>query len=257
LAPYIHPEFGGFCLTTRFRRDIRVVAVSVLLGTIVGGVGAAIVGLNTSRSPASATTATALATWEAGINAAEGSSPRVNDVAQNSTTKAATPTGGGLTSASAAETDPGQKAACPGATPGNEQGCSFFKPRRVMRARALTDAPEMARVAVGRVTPPSTAIATQNAAAKLPEAKPTEEISASVAARADPQAEQALSDRPTAKKPKKTARRARRNDRWIDPTPGNRADPWFARSENNAAASRRPYAQEASSARRGFWDWSW
>ena len=61
LARYIHPEFGGFCLTTHFRRDMRVVAVSVLFGTMVGGVGAAIVGLNTSRSPASATAATALA----------------------------------------------------------------------------------------------------------------------------------------------------------------------------------------------------
>src|SRR3954471_10186935 len=36
LARYIHPEFGGFCLTTRFRRDIRVIAVSVLIGTTVG-----------------------------------------------------------------------------------------------------------------------------------------------------------------------------------------------------------------------------
>ena len=44
LARYIHPEFGGFCLTARLRRDIRVVAVSVLLGTMVGGVGAAVVG---------------------------------------------------------------------------------------------------------------------------------------------------------------------------------------------------------------------
>jgi hypothetical protein len=256
LARYIHPEFGGFCLTSPFRRDIRIVAVSVLLGTMVGGVGAAIVGLNTSRSPASASAATALVLSEAGISAAEGSSPRVNDVAQNSTTKAGAPTGGGLTSALAAETSPGPKAVCPGATPENEQGCSFFKPRRV-RARALTDAPDMARIAVGRVTPPPNAIATQNSAAKLPEAQPMEESLALVVARADPQADQALSDRPTVKKLKKTARSARRNDRWIDPTPGNRTDPWFARAENNAAAPRRPYAREASSARRGFWDWSW
>jgi hypothetical protein len=115
----------------------------------------------------------------------------------------------------------------------------------------------MARIAVGRVTPPPNAIATQNSAAKLPEAKPMEESLALVVARADPQADQALSDRPTVKKLKKTARSARRNDRWIDPTPGNRTDPWFARAENNAAAPRRPYAREASSARRGFWDWSW
>ena len=159
MARYIHPEFGGFCLTAHLRRDIRIVAFSVLLGTIVGGVGAAIVGLNTSRSPASPSAATALAISGGGMSAAEGSSSRVNDVAQNSTTKAGAPTGGGLTSALAAETSPGPKAACPGATAKNEQGCSFFKPRRV-RARALTDAPEMARVAVGRVTPPSTAIAT-------------------------------------------------------------------------------------------------
>jgi hypothetical protein len=256
LARYIHPEFGGFCLSTHFRRDMRVVAVSVLLGTMVGGVGAAIVGLNTNHSPVSASAATALAPSEAGISAAEGSSPRVNDVAQSSTTTIGAPTCGGLTSALAAETGPSPKAVCPGATLENEQECSFFKPRRV-RARSLTDAPDMARIAVGRVTPPSTAIVTQTSAAKLPEAKPMEESSASVVARAHPHADQALSDRPTVKKLKKTARRARGNDRWIVPTPANRADPWFARAENNAAAPRRPYAQEASSARRGFWDWSW
>ena len=174
---------------------------------------------------------------------------------QRKKTKAGAPTGGGLTSTLAAETSGGPKAVCPGATPAQEQGCSFFKPRRV-RVRALTDAPDMARIAVGRIAVPSTTIATQNSAAKLSEAKPMEEISASVAARADPLADQALSERPSVKKLKKTARSGRRNDRWIDPTP-NRADPWFARAENDAGAARRPYAREASSARRGFWDWSW
>ena len=82
LARYIHPEFGGFCLTTRFRRDIRVIAVSVLIGTTVGAVGASIVALNTSPSPASAGAATALAKSEAGLRAAEGSHARVED-AQN------------------------------------------------------------------------------------------------------------------------------------------------------------------------------
>ena len=174
MARYIHPEFGGFCLTTPFRRDIRVVAVSVLLGSIVGAVGAAIAGLNTSRSPASPSAATAFAISEAGINAAEGSSPRADDVAQKSTTKAGAATGGGLTPGLAAETGPGPKAECP-AAPGNEQGCSFFKPRRV-RARALTDAPDMARIAVGRITAPSAAIATQNPAENPPEAKPVGKI---------------------------------------------------------------------------------
>ena len=189
MARYIHPEFGGFCLTTRFRRDIRLVAVSVLLGTMAGGIGAAIVGLNTSRTPATTSAHTALAISEAGISAAEGFSPRVNDIAQNSTTKAGAPTGGDPTPTFAAEISPGPKAACPGATPENEQGCSFFKPQRV-RARTLTEVPDLGRIAVGRVTP-STTIATQNSAAKLPEAKPMEEISASVAARADIQADQA------------------------------------------------------------------
>ena len=253
LARYIHPEFGGFCLTTRFRRDIRVIAVSVLIGTTVGAVGAAIVGLNASPSPASAGAATALAIPEAGLKAAEGSRARVED-AQNGTNKAGSASGGGSAPSLAAEASPHPKAACRGATPGTEQGCSFFQPRRV-RVRALTDAPEMARVAVGRVTAPSVAI--ENSAAKLSVAKPTEENSASVAARAEPPTDQALSGRPVAKKLQKTARRARRNDRWIDPAPRDRADPWFARAEDNAGAARRPYAREASSARRGFWDWSW
>jgi len=142
LARYIHPEFGGFCLTARLRRDIRVVAVSVLLGTMVGGVGAAIVGLS-SRSTASASAATALAISEAAIKAAEGSSSQGD---ASDTTKAGSASGGDLASASAAEASPAPK--FPGVTPGNEQGCSFFKLRRV-RVRALTHAPEMARVAVG------------------------------------------------------------------------------------------------------------
>jgi hypothetical protein len=253
LARYIHPEFGGFCLTTRFRRDIRVIAVSVLLGTTVGAVGAAIVGLNTRSSPASAGVATAIS--EVGMRAAEGSSSRVDDVAQNGTPKAGSASGGGRASGLAAEASPGPKATCPGATSGKEQGCSFFQPRRV-RVRALTDAPDMARIAVGRPTAPSVAIenSAQNSAAKLLVSKPTEEISASVA----PPTDQALSGRPVAKKLQKTTvRRARRNDRWMDPAPRDRPDPWFARAENNAGAARRPYAREASSARRGFWDWSW
>jgi hypothetical protein len=261
LARYIHPEFGGFCLTTRFRRDVRVVAVSVLLGTTVGAVGAAIVGLNASRSPASAGAATALAISEAGQRAAggsrapvaEGSRAPVENV-QNGTTKAVSASGGGSAPGVAAEANPGPKAACPGATPGTEQGCSFFQPRRV-RVRALTDAPEMARIALGRVTAPSVAI--ENSAAKLPISKPTEENSASLAARVERPTDQALSRRPVAKKLQKTARGAKGNDRWMDPAPRDRADPWFARAENDAGAARRPYAQAASSARRGFWDWSW
>jgi hypothetical protein len=249
LARYIHPEFGGFCLTTRFRRDIRVVAVSVLLGMTVGAVGAAILGLNTSHTGAGA--ATAVAILEAGTSAAEESTPRVDRVGQNGTTKAGSASGGGLASGLAAEAI---KAACPGATPGDEQGCSFFKPRRV-RVRALTNAPDMARIAVGRPTAPSAAIATETSAAKLSASKPMDENSASGAAREEPPADWALSGRPGTKKLQKTIRRARRNDRWIDPAP-QRTDPWFARADN-AAAARRPYAREASSARRGFWDWSW
>ena len=138
---------------------------------------------NTLRSPADNSAATPLAISEAGISAAEDSSPGVADVAQNGTTHAGWATGGGPTSGSVPE--PAPKAACPRASAGNEQGCSFFKTRRV-RVRALTHAPDIARIAVGRVTAPSAAIATQNSAAKPPEAKPREENSASAAARADP-----------------------------------------------------------------------
>ena len=48
----------------------------------------------------------------------------------------------------------------------------FQTPARA--ARALTDAPDMARIAVGRITAPSAAIATQNPAENPPEAKPVE-----------------------------------------------------------------------------------
>jgi hypothetical protein len=254
LTQYLHPEFGGFCLTAPFRRDIRVVAVSVLLGTMVGGLGAA---TDQRRTPASTSAATALAISEAASIAAESSSSR-GDV--NDTTKAGSESGGGLAFALAAEANPGPKAKCPGVTPGNDPGCSFFKPRRV-RVRALNDAPEMARIAVGRPAAPSVAIAPQNSAqnspAKLAVSEPTEEKSPLAVAHAQPLASQALSGRTAAKKLQKTTRRSRGNDRWIDPAPRDRADPWYARAENNPGAARRPYAREASSARKGFWDWSW
>jgi hypothetical protein len=238
LARYIHPEFGGFCLTARLRRDIRVVAVSVVLGTMIGGVGAAIVGLS-SRSPAGTSAATALAMSEAAIKAAEGSSSQGN---ASDTAKAGSATGGGLATASFAEA-PAPKAKCLGVSPGNEQGCSFFKPRRV-RVRALTDAPEMARVA-----PPQSS--DQNSPTKPAVSETMEEKPRSAVAHAQPSAK---ARRPAATKVQKTTRRSRGNDRWIDPAPRDLGDPWPARAENNA---RRPYAREASSARKSFWDWSW
>ena len=138
--------------------------------------------LNTLRSPADNSAATPLAISEAGISA--GRTPaRSGRCSAKRKTQAGWATGGGPTSGSVPE--PAPKAACPRASAGNEQGCSFFKTRRV-RVRALTHAPDMARIAVGRVTAPSAAIATQNSAAKPPEAKPREENSASAAARADP-----------------------------------------------------------------------
>jgi hypothetical protein len=252
LARYIHPEFGGFCLTARLRRDIRVVAVSVLLGTMVGGVGAAIVGLS-SRSTASASAATALAISEAAIKAAEGSSSQGD---ASDTTKAGSAGGGGLATASAAEVSPAPKAKCLGVSPGNEQGCSFFKPRRV-RVRALTDAPEMARVAVGRLTAPSVAPpqnSDQTSPAKPAVSETIEEKPRSAIAHAQPSAKPR---RPAATKVQKITRRSRGNDRWIDPASRDLGDPWSARAENNSAAARRPYAREASSARKSFWDWSW
>ena len=252
MARYIHPEFGGFCLTARLRRDIRVVAVSVLLGTMVGGVGAAIVGL-TSRSPASTSTATALAISETAIKAAESSSSQGD---ASDTTKAGSASGSGLASALAAEADPAPKAKCPGVTHGNEPGCSFFKTRRV-RVRASNDAPEMARVAVGRPAAPAVAPpqnSAQNSPAKPAVSEAIEEKSGSaVAHAAQPSAK---APRPAATKVQKITRRSRGNDRWIGPAPRDLVDPWSARAENNSGAARRPYAREASSARKSFWDWS-
>jgi hypothetical protein len=252
LERYIHPEFGGFCLTARLRRDIRVVAVSVLLGTMVGGVGAAIVGL-TSRSLANTSTATALAISETAIKAAESSSSQGD---ASDTTKAGSASGSGLASALAAEADPAPKAKCQGVTHGNEPGCSFFKTRRV-RVRALNDAPEMARVAVGRSAAPSVAPpqnSAQNSPAKPAVSEAIEENSRSVVPHAQPSAK---APRPAATKVQKITRRSRGNDRWIGPAPRDAVDPWSARAENNSAAARRPYAREASSARKSFWDWSW
>jgi hypothetical protein len=252
LARYIHPEFGGFCLTARLRCDIRVVAVSVLLGTMVGGVGAAIVGLS-SRSPAGTSAATAAAVSEAAIKAAESSSSQGD---ASDTTKAGSASGGDLASAPAAEASPAPKAKCPGVTPGNEPGCSFFKPRRV-RVRALNDAPEMARIAVGRPAAPSVAPpqnSAQNWPAKTAVAETSQEKTRSAVVHAQPSAK---ARRPAATKVQKTTRRSRGNDRWIDPAPRDLLDPWSARAENNPGAVRPPYAREASSARKGFWDWSW
>ena len=195
LAQYIDPEFGGFCLTARFDATSAWLSSRFCSERWLAGYVRQSWGL-TSRSPDSTSAGMALAISEAEIRAAESSSSLVD---ANGTTKAGSASGDGLASSLTAEASPGPKPGCQGATPGNEQGCSFFKPRRV-RVRALTDAPEMGRIAVGRPAAPSVATAPQNSPAKLPVSEIIEEKSPSAVARAQPSVNQALSARPVSKK---------------------------------------------------------
>lgn len=255
MAPYLHPEFGGFCPTSRLRRELRIVALSVLFGATAGAVG--VIGLNAGHSPLSAVrlVSSAVPTGEAARASVSSSAEGSNSQIQNRVSTQIRPIDLAPSEAGA------ETKALPGAClDGTASGkpCSFFKPHRV-RVRALNDGPDTARIAVGRIAvpPAESTLDPAPAAQSSPSPKPLHENPASAA-----RAEQKSSDdrtpsisREPSKKPQKTARGRQRNQRGND-NPGS-ADPWAAQAENSYGTSGRAYAREASYGRRGFWDWSW
>jgi hypothetical protein len=256
LSPYLHPEFGGFCPGSRLRRDLRIVAFSVLVGATAGAVG--IIGLRAAYSPTilSSDVPDGDRTKGSVATAAAESNGKVNEtIRTDGTTRSDL---GNLASREAGEKKP-PKGACPDARSGGDEVCSFFKPRRV-HVRALNDGPDTARIALGRtVTPPESAPETAPAlqtslSPKTALDKPTS------AARAQPKSDEARPQsisRGLLKKPQKTVRREKRQrNEWGNDYP-ERVDPWAARAENSAGTGGRVYAREASYGRRGFWGWSW
>jgi hypothetical protein len=206
----VHPEFGYFCPTPRLRRDVRVAAVSIVLGTIIGA------GVITLRAAHDRDTESALAmthvahsSVDSGVNGEAASiaskaeavkvdrmrieSPKA-DIAKSPNGDAANRDKGdkakveGVKTESAkvesAKTDgrniDGAKAdaakpACDDSTWARLDGtCLAPKPRRV-RVRAGTDSPAIAAAPIGRpssnnVGTPAGAAATTPSTAQSPAA---------------------------------------------------------------------------------------
>jgi hypothetical protein len=257
LSPYLHPEFGWFCPGSRLRRDLRIVAFSVLVGATAGAVG--IIGLRAAYSPTilSSDVADRDRTKASVATAATESNGQVSEAIKTGESTRSDP--GNLASNEGVEKKP-PKGACPDIGSGGDEACWFFKPRRV-RVRALNDAPDTARIALGRTATPPTESAPETTPAFQSSLSPTpEQDTAMAAAGAQPKSDEARPQslsRGHLKKPQKTARREKRQrNEGINDYP-EPADPWAARAESTRTAMRRTYSREASFSRRGFWDWSW
>ncbi len=255
LSPYLHPEFGGFCPGSRLRRDLRIVAFSVLFGVTTGAVG--VIGLRASHSPATpvdviSSDARVGDTTQEG-RLAEGSNGQASGAIQNDGRT------GILSSRDGGDTKQ-SNSACPSA---NSRGdCSFFKQRSV-RVRAINDGPDTARIALGRTAaPPAEGTPATRLALPGSPSSPKDPVqeeapgAASVQQKSAEEPPQSISQGQL-KKRQKTARREKRqrNERGNDYS--GPADPWAARAESNYGSMSRSYSREASYGRRGFWSWSW
>jgi hypothetical protein len=133
LAPHLHPEFGGFCATSRLRRDIRLVAFSILFGVTAGAVG--VIGLRAGNGP----------TPPSAVEVTSSNEPHGNTPTERRSggrASGAIQTEGTTGAPSAvAETMPSNGACLTDAKVGG--GCTFFKRHRV-RVRALNDGPDLA-----------------------------------------------------------------------------------------------------------------
>jgi hypothetical protein len=255
---HVHPEFGYFCPTPRFRRDVRVAIVSVALGALVGA------GYVTLRATHEHETATALtmtpvvqpvtdgaAVIDNGASAIETankadavkvdrlrvdltkadaakSDTAKSDAAKSETAKSETSkpaaASGESRGAEPGKTDPA-KAACENKTWSYIDGtCVANKPRRVI-VRAATDRPAVATAPIGR------SAAASSAAPAAAAEKQQNPVVASAVAAATPAAPAVTSETAAAasKKPQRAVHSARhRND----------GDPRVARERAAAAGAR-------------------
>jgi hypothetical protein len=211
---YIHPEFGFFCPTPRFRRRLRV----ALACLVVAGVGAAVIGTADrpkltaavtradQASIADTTPATSLAPLDAAV-------PRLPSVAGAQTTA--------------------DKTSCGGDTPA-ESNCVSVKLRKPRMVWVANHRPAIAAVALGRSAAPTTGSidATLFAARTGSQGDPARPGEAAVAAASPTEPQNAVAT-PKNKKAQKSARgQNHRHDHYRYGAPAwreVRVDDWAAR----------------------------
>jgi hypothetical protein len=271
---YLHPEFGYFAPTSRWRRDLKVAVVSIFFGAIAGASGLAVLMADRDlKTDGTATTARVevpetqavsepIPTAQPAAQASRASLPST-EAAPNPTDGANTArldTDGKSNAAKPEATDPaGRKAACDDSTWAYLDGKCVAQDKPRKRARAANDAPTIGRTPVGRSTTPPAPAASgsddpQGAASPsgASQAKP-----ADGAAPAEPPAPSAA----PAKKPQKTARNhSRRRDQGRIEAPSwgeMREEEWSPRGYAGYGGERygRGYGHEGRYVREGFWFW--
>ena len=271
-AQYLHPEFGYLGSAPRWRRDLKVAAVSVLFGAIAGVGGLAVlIADRDSKTDGPSTSARIEAST---VQPASDPGPTAQPTSQASRPSLPTtettpgPTDGANTArldtdskSNAAKPDASIKAACEDSTwPYLDGKCVAQDKPRKARLRAANDSPAIGRTPVGRSPAPSAPAATgsddpQGSASPPRAAQATPPDGA---APAEPPAPSAA----PAKKPQKTARshsRRRDQDRIEAPSWNEvREDEWSARGYagyGNERYGRGGYGHEGRYVREGFWSW--
>jgi hypothetical protein len=256
----MHPEFGLLCPRPRFRREVRIAAISLLLGGLAGAVCvSAVMGVQHRDTPASGSSASSRPS--ALLESAPAASRDANDAA--------------VASRSVASTTKGETAA-PAAPP-----ASFQAPKtRVIRLRGPGETPTIARLPLGRTAPvlhsPPSAEAPipPQAPASLPAAdNSVAEMSQTAAAQPDGSAKTRPAN--VSQKKARSAARApsrRRTEPANQPGDGLRDEPrndyawWRDRPDRGSGRGSVPdedrgmvgraYARDGAYPVRGFWEWS-
>jgi hypothetical protein len=235
---YVHPEFGAFCPTQRFRRWVRV----ALAGIVLGVVGLAALGVG--RSP-DADSALAVARLD-GSSGAE-------SVAQAGSVPAAAIDPRANFAGSRITAEKAEKPACPGETWAYVDGkCVASTPRKPRMVRVPTYRPAIAAVPLGRTASSagnSGDSAPASAASNRQSEPPKTAQAAAPAAAADATATGATepTQRAAATPKKKVAHSQRRRDpygAWREV----RVDDWYARSY-----APRDYYRGGYGGYRSFW----
>lgn len=246
MSPYLHPEFGGFCPSSRLRRDLRIVVFSVLFGVTAGAAG--MIRLTASHSPA---TPNVVEVVSSGITDKDVSKETRSGLGGASNGQAS---GVGMDQGVLSSQEVGEAkrstSACLGATSGRD--CSFFKQRSV-RVRAINDGPATARVAFGRI-----AASPADAAPDTPAALPSSSSSPIQALGAAAAPQKSAEDRSQSIHPgplktkQKTAKRERRERHERGNDYSGPADPWAARAESHDGPVSRPYREKPLTAAKDF-----
>lgn len=262
---HIHPEFGCFCPTPRFRRDVRLAFFAVIFGGLIGSV--TVLALSTSDRNAETSTArvanprvTQTETPKERLGGVE--APTRAAITRNYQVETSSRTPDPLPPPTVdSEMRQTNLNACEGSSLNAQDHCITEKPRPA-RSGAVNNAPEIARIPLGRpaalerATPIDAPTDSTSEDSELPTI--SQIVPAPATASQPLAAEDAARDHPhstpgSRKKPHKIARAQNRHH--------------SERSERVAAVRRgwdsgfgalgRAYARDTSYGPMGFWVWSW